>query len=132
MAGRRMKQLHVAPNRPKNPARVAAAKRAHARLRAALGEAEYTARQRRAAKAKTTDQQRRAAKASNAAQVEKYGIAGYRRQRQDAYQALVAKIGPEAARARLTKAHVERRQFRLDHPTPGRGAGGGAAGAARL
>jgi len=112
-----MKQLTVAPK--KNPARVAAGKRAHARLRAALGEAGDIARQRRAAKAKTTEQQRHAAKASNEAQLEKYGVEGYRRQRQDAYHALVAKIGPEAARARLTKAHAERRQFRLDHPTPG-------------
>ena len=117
-----MKQFAVAPKEkknPKNPARMAAAKRAHARLRAKLGEAEYTARQQRAAKAKTAEQQRDAALASNAAQVEKYGADGYRRQRQDAYQALVQKIGPEAARARLTKAHAQRRQFRLDHPTPG-------------
>ncbi len=112
-----MKQFNAAPK--KNPARVAAGKLAHARLRAELGEAGYIARQRRAAKAKTTEQQRRAALASNEAQLEKYGPDGYRRQRQDAYQALVQKIGPEAARARLTKAHAERRQFRLDHPTPG-------------
>lgn len=107
------------PSKPKNPARVAAGKRYHAHLRATLGEAAYTARQRRAAHAKTPEQQRRAAIASNAAQVMNYGVEGYRRQRQEAYHAVVRKIGPEAARARLSKAHGEHRQFRLDHPTPG-------------
>jgi hypothetical protein len=111
--------------RQKNPRRVAAGKARQQQLRADLGEEGYQERQRmlhdRAVNKHPTMKQRGGV-ASNAAQLAALGEAGYRAQRQAAYQACTAKYGAAFARKCVAAAHEERRRYRLANPTAGEAA----------
>lgn len=91
----------------KDPRRVQAGQKAQRSRLERLGEVGYR------------QAQRENAHASNKAQIEAKGVDGYRKDRQNAFQALVDKIGPIAAKQRMKNGTEASRKRRLAQPTRG-------------
>lgn len=91
----------------KDPRRVKAGQKAQRTRFERLGEAGYR------------QAQRENARASNKAQIASKGVDGYREDRKKAFQALVDKIGPVAAKQRAKNGIEASRKRRLAQPTRG-------------